>query len=154
MLSRITDFFVNYKSASALVVALFSSPILDGFAKYVVGELTVGWFILVMIIIDTALGFWVAFRVKNVSSTKFSRVFEKLIIYMALLSATFALSSTLKGGMFEVIAVETRQITVAFIVIREFISIIEKASKLGYGVPVWIKDKLADQLEEKSKNAG
>lgn len=83
-----------------------------------------------LIMLDTITGVWVAYKKKDISSNGFAAVFNKLAVYMILLIAVHAAttSKTLHiGGLLSWVD----SVLYTSIAVRELFSIMENLSKLG-----------------------
>lgn len=115
------------------------------FNKYFISDWEFVAYLAVMVIIDTLLGIGLALKNNDFSSSGFSGFFVKVVVYTALLVCVNILTGfTIKGehpGYLDM----TDDVLYGGIIIRESISVIEKAGKIRPGlVPPWIAKKLKE----------
>ena len=128
---------------------LYIAPILtftrEWISNYILFDTVMIVNMFIIILIDTLLGFAVAYKLHTISSNSFSRVFTKIIVYMVLLISvhitTHFTSTTATNSM--VLWLDSVMYSAIFI--RELLSIFEKTSKLGiFTVPTSILKRLND----------
>ena len=142
--SRSFAILASPKSQDAATAGVFLAPVVGALERFIFGDITFLWFLLLLVSIDTVLGFRVAWREKRVSSVAFSRVLDKLLVYLALMAAAFAVSKLGGTGTESLLFFGIRWLILSYISVREFISIAEKAGRLGYGLPDWMMKHLKD----------
>jgi len=116
--------------------------------QYVFGDLAFVWFLMLLVFIDTALGFRLAWKNKRIASKAFSRVLDKLFVYLSLMTASYAIAQMGGAGEDSILFMSLRWLVVSYISIREFISIAEKSTLMGYGLPEWLMKHLRDYAEK------
>jgi toxin secretion/phage lysis holin len=99
--------------------------------------------IIVLVTVDTILGIYYAYQNKSVSSEGFARLFKKISLYFLLLIATHA-ATHLGNSKIAALLSWIDSTIYAAVVSREFLSILEKAAKLGF---IKIPDSVKDRLE-------
>jgi hypothetical protein len=115
------------------------------FNKYFISDWEFVGYLGVMVVIDTILGVGIALKDNDFSSGGFSGFFVKVVVYTALLVCVNILTGfTIKGehpGYLDL----TDDVLYGGIIIRESISVIEKAGKIRPGlVPPWIAKRLKE----------
>jgi len=99
--------------------------------------------LLIVIIIDTLLGFIVAYRNKRISSDAFSKVFNKVLVYSMVLIATHTACHMKINGEVNFLFSWVDSFIYSTIVARELLSIFENTTILGYfRPPAWVLSKL------------
>jgi hypothetical protein len=105
--------------------------------------------LLVIIFLDTVLGVWVALKKRNFSSVGFGRLFSKLFVYLVLLIATHNATHFFKSQGVDFLIKMFDSTVYAAIVVREYISLLEKIVILGvWTPPEWIFKKMKIWYEE------
>lgn len=96
--------------------------------------------------IDTAMGLWCAYRMKQISSEGFAKLFTKLLVYFGLI---VLLAATLDVLPMEV-TVERSIMTglLCFFIGRESLSFIENCKRMGYDAPPWL-NKFFERFKDK-----
>lgn len=147
MLSRVILFLSDQRTKHALGWAMALAPAV-GFLREILLDFMADFvffiFLVLLVAIDTMLAVIVSVRNKNLSSNKFARVFDKLFVYLSLCIAAYALAKMMGSGPDKFVFSLLQWTIAAFIGVREFLSIVEKASMLGYGLPHWIVNGLKD----------
>lgn len=101
--------------------------------------------LMIIVTIDTILGFIFAYKAKTISSEAFSRVLNKILVYSLVLIATHTACNMKINGEINFMLSWVDSFVYTTIVVRELISIFEKTTKLGYfKPPAWILAKLKD----------
>ena len=126
-----------------ILAALPLSPFLELFEKYVFGDWEFVKFLVVLVCIDTGLGFikhWIA---HDISSKAYGMIGKKLIVY----SSVMALSHVLANFKIASNAVDSfvwfRYFACSALMVREGISIIENCEEIVPGfMPTWIIKRL------------
>lgn len=142
--SRAIALLAAPRSQDAATIGVFFAPIVGLLERYVFGDITFVWFLMLLVAIDTGLGFRVAWREKRVSSIAFSRVLDKLFVYLGLMAAAYAVASLAGNGADSLLFVGIRWLVLSYISVREFISVAEKSASLGFGLPRWLMKHLRD----------
>lgn len=139
-------------------ILLFSTPItyitanLIGIAEKYIFEDT--FFVLnltVVIFIDTILGFLCAWKNKTVSSIRFGQLFLKILVYLLILVSINHATMSIKHRISFEVFNSLEALFYAAIMVRELLSILEKAVILGVTVPPWLIEKLK-QWHDLNKN--
>lgn len=119
------------------------TPIIEFLAQYIFSDWHFVFTMVVLVSIDLILGVMVASRRGNISSEKFSKTITKVLIYMLLLIATHIVSSFKVNGEINSIFSWLDSLVYSTIMVREFLSIVEKTAILGvFKLPNFIKEKL------------
>lgn len=128
----------------ALAAGLFASPVVMFLSEYVFDDAAFLITLTVLVSVDTALGVLKGYRKRNLSSTSFSKVFTKLLVYFALLIAAHAAAHLKVHGKPDVFLAWVDSVIYAGVVFRELLSIVEKAGALGVILPPWVLNKFRD----------
>lgn len=126
-----------------LLIAIPISPIHGWFEKYVFGDWEFLKFLVILMVVDTVLGFWNHFKEKDLSLEGFEKILIKLICYGSALIVAHNLSSFQVLG--EVISGFSwfRFTICTALIVREALSIFKQIDKLSPGiVPIRIKKYL------------
>lgn len=125
-----------------LIGGLITAPIVELFEKYVFNDWQFAIYLSILIVVDTFLGVWKSWKMRNISSTGFARLFTKVIIYFFFLVVTHVATHFQDGVANEIFAwFDT--IAYSAIVVREIISIIEKMGAISPNlIPKWLLAKL------------
>lgn len=119
------------------------TPIIEFLAQYIFSDWHFVFTMVILVSIDLILGLMVASRRGNISSEKFSKTITKVLIYMLLLIATHIVSSFKVNGEINSIFSWLDSLVYSTIMVREFLSIVEKTAILGvFKLPNFIKEKL------------
>jgi len=105
------------------------------FEKYIFADWEFFIFISILVIIDFIMAVYGAWKRKAISSSKFSKIINKMLIYSLVLIATHAISHFKIGGK-DLMILNWVQIGIyTSMMVREFLSILENAGALGFIVP-------------------
>lgn len=144
----LTDMFSDDRAFAAIGAGtLFAA--LNILERYVFGDLTTVWFLLLLVGIDTALGLRLAWLRKRANSREFGRVANKLLIYLSLLAAAYAVASMGGGDKDGWVFHGLRWLVVSFVAARELLSIVEKAAQMGVSLPGYITKHLKEVRDGK-----
>lgn len=138
---------------SSMAIAVTNMFTKAFFNKYFISDWEFVGYLAVMVILDTFLGISIAIKNNDFSSSGFSGFFVKVVVYTALLVCVNVLTGfTIKGehpGYLDL----TDDVLYGGIIIRESISVVEKAGKIRPGlVPPWIARKLKELNNEGPKS--
>lgn len=128
--------FISFTAVLAVLVKLINEYVFDDW-QFVCT-------LAVVITVDTLLGIYKAWRNKQVSSSRFSKLFNKILVYMAILIATHAAVHLQANGKPVLLLSWLDSLVYAGILVRELMSIIEKAGALGVMLPTWLLKRLQD----------
>jgi len=129
---------------TTLLGGLTLAPVVAFLDQYVFDDWAFFSTLVVLVTVDTLLGVYKAWRLRQVSSTSFGKVFTKLLVYTAVLVATHAAAHLKAHGKPDLLLTWVDSLVYAAIVVREFISILEKAAALGVALPAWLLKRLKD----------
>lgn len=135
MFDNFFDFFGS--KPLIFVVTIFLSilkTVLDFVQIYLFRDWQFLIFLLVMVHLDTILGVWKAVKFKQVSSRGFAAYFEKLGMYLIFLIASHVLYNLPIEGKPEIIFSGIKNSSYVFIIVREFISLIESIGVIRPGL--------------------
>ncbi len=126
-----------------LTVTLAAAGLLKWLEKYIFGDWEYMLFLLLLIVGDTLLGFYLAWRSHTIESRAWAKIVEKLITYFSLLIVCHILADyTIDGQKFEYFA-WAKHLGYSALIVRESISIIENAGKIRPNLlPTWILKRL------------
>lgn len=97
------------------------------------------WHLCVVIFLDTVLGVLVALKNKKFSSWGFGKVFTKISIYFVVLIATHNAGNFFTSSGVEFLVTIFDSTVYAAIMVREYLSLIEKMPALGiWNPPKWL----------------
>lgn len=126
-----------------LFLTVTGSFILHLFEKYLFSDWQFLVFLMVLIGIDTATGFWKHWKLNSVSSKGFAAFFQKVIVYAVFLILTHGLKNFTVAGAVNGLFSWVDNLFYAAIMVREAISIIENLGVIRPGLlPNWILAKL------------
>jgi toxin secretion/phage lysis holin len=120
--------------------------------KYVFSDWEFIFTLVVLIVLDTVLGFYLAWKRKEVSSDGFAKLFKKLIVYIVLLICSHT-AATVKANGSEIIMLNwLDSVIYSGIIVREILSLFEKCAVIQPNlVPQWILERLRN-YNEKGEN--
>lgn len=144
MITRVFDWLATPANYIMLLGANILAPVVVFINKYVFDDWHFVLSLIVLVGVDTALGVYKAWRLNCVSSASFGKIFNKLAAYCAVLIATHAAAHLQANGKAVSLLTWLDGLVYAAIVVREFISILEKAGALGVAVPGWLLKRLRD----------
>jgi phage-related holin len=124
-----------------ILLGTIYAPVIILVEKYLLKDYHLLLNLFILVIIDTVLGVLYAYKQNRVSSTGFSQVITKLLVYILLMIAVN--QSHLNTGDFGLVLQWLDGVVYSTIVIRELLSIIEKSTLMGYiKLPDYVKEKL------------
>lgn len=124
-----------------LIATTIITNIID---KYLFSDIEFIILLSIIVAIDTCLGVLLSINRKQLSSNKFGKLFTKLIVYLLLLISTHILATfEVNNNKIEIFKWVDAAIY-SSIMLREFLSIIEKAALLGVTLPSWVTNKLLE----------
>lgn len=97
--------------------------------------------IMLIIMIDTILGIFIAYKTKSLSSSGFAKMFTKVSVYMLVLTATHLAATGIPNNIF---LNSFDSYVYSIVCARELLSIFEKSAILGV---INIPDSIADKFE-------
>lgn len=126
----------------SLLVSLFT-----GLVQFVNTYVFADWhFVITLMVIigaDTALGLYVAYKHKHISSKGFAKMFNKVIVYMMFLICTHVATHISAQGKEVSLLSWMDSAIYSAIVVREILSIFEKCALINPTlIPVWILKRL------------
>ena len=129
------------KLGFSVLLGTIYAPVIMLVEKYLLKDYHLLLNLFILVIIDTLLGVLYAYKQNRVSSTGFSKVITKLLVYILLMIAVN--QSHLNTGDFGLVLQWLDGVVYSTIVVRELLSIIEKATLMGYiKLPDYVKEKL------------
>lgn len=140
----------NYFKKTSLIFAGILVPIVASLERSINIDWPFAINMFLLVFIDTILGVYLAFKRKNITSERFSRVINKIFIYILLLASTHIMVSYKVNGQDNIIFQWLDYVVYSVIMAREMLSIIEKSNKLGVILPSWITDRLEDVIDNKT----
>lgn len=124
-------------------VSIPLSPIAELFERYVFGDWEFVKFLIVLISLDTLLGFVKHYIAKDVDSRAFAMIAKKLIAYSSVMILSHVLSNFAVGGESVDSFVWFRYFACSALMVREGISIIENLEDIMPGFfPAWVIRRL------------
>ena len=116
--------------------------------KYVFNDWEFIFTLMVLIILDTLLGFYIAFKRREVSSDRFAKLFTKIIVYMVMLICSHAATTIKANGTDIMLLAWLDSVIYSGIVVREMLSLFEKCAIIQPNlVPQWIIKRLKQYNE-------
>lgn len=134
-----------YKLSLSLILATILGSLFSLIDAYLATESKLFINIFVLVAIDTIMGVIVAYNLKVVSSTKFSKVITKLLVYVLLIIAVNQGHINNPNDGLRVMMQWFDNVVYSTILIREILSILEKATKLKF---IKLPAKLMERLEQ------
>ena len=136
--------FSFFKNTNVFILSFSLAGCLKFVEKYIYSDWQFAFSIIILIVVDTVLAMYAAYKNKQpITSRKFSAVFEKIIVYFSMLVMTKVLMSFLINGSSLNIFSWVDEVVCSFVVVRESISILEKATDINETlVPKWLLSKL------------
>ena len=130
---------------SLTLMALPIAPLLEFVERYVFGDWEFVKFLIVLVVIDTSLGFIKHWIDHDISSRAFGMIAKKLIIYASVLVVTHVLASFTVGGEAVGCLVWFRYFACAALMVREAISVLENCESICPNlIPKWIVKRLSE----------
>lgn len=160
-LHKIRNYMLSFYFPIILSVPL-SFPVMTAFIeKYVFRDWEFLKFLMILVIVDTAVSWVYHLKNKDFSSKGFSMILTKLLIYSAILIVSHVIGNfTVEGGNVEVYT-WFRAVACNALIIRESLSIIENSAKVSPSlVPSRIRkylydfDEFGDKKPDKKKKDG
>lgn len=131
------------RSGYAFLLSATGYPVMKFVEKYVFNDWQFLVFLVVVVGVDTVLGFWKNWRYHTLSSAGFSKLFTKILIYGSVLVLTHVLTRFTIGGEANTIFSWFDTVMYSAIMVREAISIVEKVGAISPGIlPRWILKRL------------
>ncbi|WP_273210806.1 phage holin family protein [Runella zeae] len=142
-MKKMIDFadFLWHKPVLMITTILLSivKTVLDFVEIYLFNDWPFLWSLLVLVHVDTVLGFWKSAKNRTVSSRGFAGYFEKLGSYAAFLILTHVLITFPIEGTPTKIFAWINNVFYSAIMVREAISIVENIGAIKEGIiPTWI----------------
>ena len=141
-------FTINIYVFLAVSVAL--TPLVNFLECYVFNDWDFMRFMIILIVIDSILGFWRALKANSISSKGFGMIFKKLFVYMSLLILSHVLVNFTIEGEQSLIFLWFDDLVYSAILLRESISILENIAII---YPNVISDKILEKLKDFELNA-
>lgn len=133
---------MDFKGIMAFTLGIFYAPVVVLVEKYLLQDYHLLLNLFIIVFIDTILGVLYAYKQNCVSSTGFSKVITKLLVYILLLIAVNQGHLNVNNAIGELLK-WLDGVVYSTIIIRELLSIIEKATLMGYiKLPESVKQKL------------
>lgn len=142
-----TFLFLIKKPATLLSIQIgvLLAPIFHLFEKYCFSDWEFLRFVGVLIVMDTALGFWKAWKYGKVSSKGFSLLFHKALLYSLFLIMSHVCFHYTTHGEQNTFFAWFDDLAYASIVIRECISLMENMGAIYPAIiPKWVLKKFKD----------
>lgn len=116
-----------------VLIALPISPVLEIFERYVFGDWEFVRWLVVLMILDTLLGFIKHWFRHDLSSKAWGMIFKKLIVYSAVLALSHVLANFAIAGTPVDSFIWFRYFACSALMVREAISIIENSEEIMPG---------------------
>jgi phage-related holin len=132
----------------ALITGFAAASIATLFEKYVFNDWEFAVFLCIAILIDTLTGTYAALKVNKISSHRFRKMFEKVLIYAAVIFVAHGLQNFSSHNTTKWVFDWIEQGVYSALLVAEFLSIIENADKIRPGIiPKFIAKKLKQYNE-------
>lgn len=142
------------KTTISLKVGVVLIPVFNILEKYIFKDWEFLAFLIVLIMVDTALGIYKHWKMKTVSSKGFSQLFEKILIYTAALVVTHVMTNFMVSGEPNALFGWVDRLIYGAIMVREAISIFENIGAINSRLlPIWILKRLKQFDETGDPNA-
>lgn len=143
MKNTLNSMFTNISDKHFIAVSAAFAGLKAVFDTYVFSDWQFGLFLLTIIIVDTVLGTYKAWKQKNLESRAYARLFEKILLYGgALIMSHVLMRFTISGeasGFFD----WTDDVLYCGIMVRESISILENIGEIKPDLlPRWMLTRL------------
>lgn len=138
---RLTSVNIDTLSVGGGVVL---GPVIVFVEKYIYEDWSFGGMLMIVVGIDTMLGYYKAHRLNDVSSSSWAKLFTKVMVYFALLVCAHTAAKMKVHGKPDILLTWVDSVIYAAIFMREFLSIVEKAGALGVALPKWLLKRLRD----------
>ena len=141
------DIFMPYlelfKLKLPFLLAFTWSAIAGLFNTYIFNDWSFLVYLVIMIMIDTILGVWKAFKYGNLSSARFGGLVIKSVLYAIFLVVIHNLTNFSTNDVTKSIFMWVEELCYAALLVREAISIIENIGAIKPDfLPVWILKRL------------
>lgn len=137
--------FANISDKHFLTVSAAFASVKMAVDTYIFSDWQFVFFLIVMIIVDTILGTYKAWKNKNLESRAYARLFEKIVLYGAILITTNVLINfPIKGvatGLFDWVD----DVLYCAIMVREAISIFENVGEIR---PSLLSNRILSRLKK------
>ena len=124
----------KYQMRSVTLFALPIAPVLEVCEKYIFGDWEFVRFLVVLVLLDTILGFVKHGILHDISSKAFGMIAKKLVVYASVLVVTHVLATFSVGGEQVGCLVWFRYFACAALMVREAISIVENCETISPGL--------------------
>lgn len=132
-----------FKLKLPFLLAFTWSAIAGLFNTYIFNDWSFLVYLVIMIIIDTILGVWKAFKYGNLSSARFGGLVIKSVLYAIFLVVIHNLTNFSTNDVTKSIFMWVEELCYAALLVREAISIIENIGAIKPDLlPVWILKRL------------
>lgn len=128
-----------------IFVAAVLTPVIQFLEYFVFNDWEFLGFMVILIVIDTILGFWRGLKDKCISSKGFGMIFRKLFVYMSLLILSHVLVNFTIEGEQSIIFLWFDDLVYSAILLRESISILENVAII---YPNTISIKILEKLKD------
>ena len=132
-----------FKLKLPFLLAFTWSAIAGLFNTYIFNDWSFLVYLVIMIMIDTILGVWKAFKYGNLSSARFGGLVIKSVLYAIFLVVIHNLTNFSTNDVTKSIFMWVEELCYAALLVREAISIIENIGAIKPDfLPVWILKRL------------
>lgn len=143
MKNTLNSMFANISDKNFLTFSAAFAGLKTVFDTYVFSDWQFVLFLLIMIVVDTALGTYKAWKKRSLESRAYARLFEKILLYGSVLVMShvlirFPVSGT-ATGLFDWVD----DVLYCAIMVREAISIVENVGEIKPDLlPAWVLARL------------
>lgn len=132
-----------FKLKLPFLLAFTWSAIAGLFNTYIFNDWSFLVYLVIMIMIDTILGVWKAFKYGNLSSARFGGLVIKSVLYAIFLVVIHNLTNFSTNDVTKSIFMWVEELCYAALLVREAISIVENIGAIKPDLlPVWILKRL------------
>jgi hypothetical protein len=136
-------YFAAVKYQAAFIIAYTWATFASFFQTYIFNDWSFLIYLAIVVLIDTILGIWRAYKHNQISSAKFGGFIIKVVLYGLFLVMIHSLSSFSNSDWAKYIFTYLKELCFAALLVREGISIIENIGAIKKDlIPVWILKRL------------
>lgn len=136
-------YFEAVKMQSPIVIGWTWATFATLFQTYIFNDWAFLIYLVILILLDTILGVWRAYKYHQINSSKFGGFIIKVVLYAIFMVVVHNLSNFSTNEFTKSIFRWVQELCYAAVVVREAISIIENIGAIRKGlIPEWILKRL------------
>jgi small basic protein len=136
-------YFNAFKYQGAFIIAYTWTTFASFFQTYIFNDWSSLIYLAIVVLIDTILGVWRAYKYNQISSAKFGGFIIKVVLYGLFLVMIHSLSNFSNADWAKYVFSYLQELCFAALLVREAISIIENIGAIKKDlIPVWILKKM------------